>query len=279
MAASVSLVHSAKHADQVVRGTDGRSEGGQSQGDRRLNTRRLFEELSASQEADGRAAIKRRIIEENMPVAASIAGRYAGRGENQDDLRQVAYVGLSKAVAGFDSAMGKDFLSYAVPTIAGEIKKHFRDHCWTVRPPRRIQELQSRISGARERLTQELGHTPSRTELATELGVAEREITEALSADGCFSPSSLDTPIGDGSATSTGDLIGDYDGEFERREGSMVLEELLSGLSPRERDLLTFRYVNDWTQDRIAERLGVTQMQVSRLLKRILQDLGARAAA
>lgn len=274
MAASVSFVHSAKHADHVARG-----QGDRGQGDRRENTCRLFDELSASQDAAERAAIKRRIIEENMPVAASIAGRYVGRGESHEDLRQVAYVGLSKAVAGFDSALRKDFLSYAVPTIAGEIKKHFRDHCWTVRPPRRIQELQSRISGARERLTQELGHTPNLTELATELGVAEREINEALSADGCFSPSSLDAPVGDESATSAGDLIGEYDDEFERRERSIVLEELLRDLGARDRDILTFRYVDDWTQDRIAARLGVTQMQVSRLLKRILQDLGTRAAA
>ena len=273
MTVSISSVRSANRtnqsADHTVRGPGGRRE----------NTRRLFAELSANPGGAESVALKRRIIEENMPVAASIASRYAGRGENQDDLRQVAYVGLSKAVAGFDSALGKDFLSYAVPTIAGEIKKHFRDHCWTVRPPRRIQEMQSRISGARDRLTQELGHTPNLADLATELGVVESEINEALSADGCFSPSSLDAPIGEESATSAGDLIGDDDDEFERRERSMILEELLHGLAARDRDILTFRYVDDWTQDRIAERLGVTQMQVSRLLKRILQDLNSRAAA
>ncbi|PRZ42558.1 RNA polymerase sigma-B factor [Antricoccus suffuscus] len=274
MTASVLSVCSTKHeardsAGHTVHRDRGRHE----------QTRLLFDELAGNKNAAGSAAIRRRIIEVNMPVAAAIAGRYAGRGENQDDLRQVAYVGLSKAVAGFDSALRKDFLSYAVPTISGELKKHFRDHCWTVRPPRRIQELQSQISGARDRLTQTLGHTPSLTELATELGVDEDEIDEALSADGCFSPSSLDAPVGEESATSVGDLIGDYDGEFERRERSMVLEELLHGLATRDRDILTFRYVDDWTQDRIAARLGVTQMQVSRLLKRILQDLSTRAAA
>lgn len=124
---------------------------------RRQTTQHLFEELGDSSDAARRRTLNQRIVEANMPVAASIARRYVGRGEGQEDLEQVAYVGLSKAVMGFDPRLDKDFLSYAVPTITGEIKKHFRDHCWSVRPPRRIQELQAQISGAREALVQDLG--------------------------------------------------------------------------------------------------------------------------
>ena len=245
---------------------------------RRQTTQHLFEELGDSSDAARRRTLNQRIVEANMPVAASIARRYVGRGEGQEDLEQVAYVGLSKAVMGFDPTLDKDFLSYAVPTITGEIKKHFRDHCWSVRPPRRIQELQAQISGAHEALVQDLGGAPTSKDLAGRLNIDERDVAEALGADGCFSPSSLDTPVGDETSTSVGDMIGQADPEYERREGHLLLTQLLRELSARDREILNFRFVDDWTQDRIARRLGVTQMQVSRLLSRILKDLGSAAA-
>ena len=214
-----------------------------------------------------------------MPVASSIAGRYYGRGERQDDLEQVAYVGLAKAVERFDPARAKDFLSYAVPTIAGEVKRHFRDRCWSVRPPRRVQELQAKISAARERLTHELGRQPHTSDIAVELGLADDEVSEALSANGCFSPPSLDAPIAAEVPTPVGESIGECDSGFERCEGHLLLQHLLQGLTPREQEILHYRYVERWSQTQIGQRIGVSQMQVSRLLSRILRDLETRAAA
>lgn len=246
---------------------------------RRETTQRLFAQLDKATDEARRRYLRQRIVEENMPVASSIARRYYGRGESLDDLEQVAYVGLAKSVARFDLARKKDFLSFAVPTIAGEVKRHFRDHCWTVRPPRRVQEMQAKISATRERLTQDLGRQANAGDIAAELDVAESEVAEALSADGCFLPSSLDAPTGAEASTPIGESIGECDGGFERCEGHLLLVRLLEELTPREQEILRYRFVEGWSQDQIGRRIGVTQMQVSRLLSRILRHLGMRAAA
>jgi len=219
------------------------------------------------------------VIEVNMPVAASIARRYFRRGERDEDLVQTAYVGLSKAVAGFDPGVQKDFLSYAVPTITGELKKHFRDHCWVVRPPRRIQELQAQVSRAREGLTQRLGRVPTASDVAGELGVSRERVVEALSADGCFTPDSLDAGVGEQGVAVLADVVGECDPGFARCEGHVLLVDVLRGLGAREREVLRLRFVEGWTQERIGRWLGVSQMQVSRLLGRVIRDLGIKAAA
>jgi RNA polymerase sigma-B factor len=209
----------------------------------------------------------------NMDMARSVAARYWGRGESSEDLSQVAYVGLMKAIHGYDPHRGDDFRSYAVPTIAGEVKRHFRDKSWTVKAPRWIQELQADISAISEPLTQELKRPPRPGELADRLGVTEPEVNEALSADGCFTPTSIDGrgPTGDGYALA--DRLGTDDRDLDRAEIRVALAPLIEDLPDRDRKILALRFFRGWTQSQIASDLGVTQMQVSRLLSRILNNL------
>ncbi len=209
----------------------------------------------------------------NMCVARSIASRYRDRGESYDDVLQAAYVGLVKAVRRFDASHGKDFLSFAVPTISGEVKRHFRDCGWTVRPPRRIQELQSRISLTSSELAQDLHRSPTAGEVAARLDVSEDEVIEALAADGCFTPTSLDKRIGDDDGATIGDLLGMDDADLGRTETHVALIPLVNELAPRDRHIVTLRFFEGWTQEQIAQDIGVTQMQVSRLLARILREM------
>lgn len=215
----------------------------------------------------------------NMDMARSIAARYWGRGEPAEDLTQVAYVGLMKAVHGFDPQQGDDFASYAVPTIAGEVKRHFRDKSWTVKAPRWIQELQADISAANDGLIQELQRLPRPEETAERLGVSQKRVDEALSADGCFTPTSIDGrgPAGDGYALA--DRLGDQDRDLNRAEIRVALAPLIEDLPERDRKILDLRFFKGWTQSQIASDLGVTQMQVSRLLSRILKNLRVQLTA
>lgn len=212
-----------------------------------------------------------------MGVARSVASRYANRGIEEEDLLQVAYLALTRAARDFDPQRDQDFLAYAVPTIRGEVKKHFRDHGWTVRPPRRIQETQARITRAEGELAQQIGRTPTAEELADHLDAAVRDVVEALAADGCFAPASLDRPVGgtDGEAgTSTlADLLVGTDTVQPAAEARLTLGPAVRRLTERDRRILYLRYFEQCTQQEIAESIGVTQMQVSRLLARILRDL------
>ena len=212
------------------------------------------------------------LIETNAGVARSMAGRYRNRGIDLEDLEQVALLGLTKAAHRFDPRAGHDFLSYAVPTIRGELRRHFRDAGWMVRPPRRVQDLQSRISRAQEDLESTLGRSPRPSEVATHLGVEIDEVVEALTADGCFTPTSLDGPVGDGSS-SLGDLLGFEDRSVVAAEARIVLEPLVATLPSRDQRILRMRFVDEATQQEIAEAVGLTQAQVSRVLTRILASL------
>lgn len=218
------------------------------------------------------------LIETNAGVAKSIASRYRNRGIDLDDLEQVALLGLTKAAQRFDPDAGHDFLSYAVPTIRGELRRHFRDAGWMVRPPRRVQDLQARISRAQNDLESRLGHSPRPTEVAAHLEVCLEDVVEALTADGCFTPTSLDGPVGDGSA-SLGDLLGFDDRAFVAAEARIVLEPIVQQLSQRDRRILHLRFVEERTQQEIAEETGLTQAQVSRVLTRILANLRADLTA
>jgi RNA polymerase sigma-B factor len=208
-----------------------------------------------------------------MDMARSVAARYWGRGESPDDLTQVAYVGLMKAIHGYDPHRGDDFRSYAIPTIAGEVKRHFRDKSWTVKPPRWIQELQADISAASDMLTQELRRTPQTAEVAERLGAEETDVLAALSADGCFTPSTIDGrgPSGDGYALA--DRLGADDRDLDRAEIRVALRPLIEKLPDRDRKIIALRFFQGWTQAQIASNLDITQMQVSRLLGRILNNL------
>jgi RNA polymerase sigma-B factor len=213
------------------------------------------------------------VVRINMPVARTLAAPYAGRGIPLEDLEQVAFMALVRAARGFHPDRSGDFLAYAVPTIRGEVKKHFRDHGWTVRPPRRIQELQAEVVRTRSELQQATGHEPDLAEIAKQIGEPVEEVAEAMAADGCFSPSSLDQPIRSESGTSLGDLMADEDPGFEAAEARAMLSTAMARLGERDRRILRMRFFEGLTQKEIGREIGVTQMQVSRLLTRILTDL------
>lgn len=237
-------------------------------------TARLFAERAAV--AAGDEAERRRIDEElvrlNMRVAADATRRFRGRGIATEDLEQVAYVGLVKAVKGFDPDRGFDFLSFAIPTIRGEVRRHFRDLGWMVRPPRSIQETQAKIIGCEGDLYQELGRAPRPSEIAAHLGLEVEAVVESLGAGGCFAPISLDLPTGDGDETLTQRLGGADDG-FDVAEARAMLAPLLARLSERERTIVQMRFFHGCTQAEIGAEIGVTQMQVSRLLTRLMARL------
>lgn len=216
------------------------------------------------------------VVRINMAVARTVAGRYFHRGVDEDDLVQVAYMALTRAARDFDAHRHQDFLSYAVPTIRGELKKHFRDHGWMVRPPRRVQEAQARITRAEGALSQELGRPARPSEIAAHLDMDLDEVIEALAADGCFSPSSLDRPLStndDGGGASLVDFLGEADQATPAAEARVVLGPVVRQLKPRDRRIVYLRFFEQRSQQEIADEIGVTQMQVSRLLARILRDL------
>lgn len=216
-------------------------------------------------------------IRAHMGLARSISRRYRGRGIPTEDLEQVAYLGLVKAVNGFDPGLGNNFLSYAVPTIRGEIRRHFRDQGWTVRPPRSIQELQARVTAAEEELWQTLGRSPRADEVADHLGEDPERVLEAVAATGCFSPASLDwamTSEDDGGMQETlADRLGDHDRGYDEAEARSMVSPLLRELGTREKRILQLRFSEGRTQAEIGADLGVTQMQVSRLLAKMLLGL------
>lgn len=244
--------------------------------DRELLTETLFRCIDQCDSDDEIEDLRGQVVAINMRVAESLARRYFGHGENNDDLRQVAYLGLTKAARGFHSELGHNFLSYAVPTITGELKKHFRDRCWTVRPPRRIQDLQRDIASLRQSMSQEKHRQPTVAELAAELGVPIDQIKEADAAQGCFSPSSLDVRLGSDSTTTLADLIPGDDRELERTEAHLVIAPIMKDLPEADREILALRFFEEWTQEQIAQKLGTSQMQISRHLSRLMTLLRAR---
>lgn len=232
----------------------------------------LFSEAAEAPEAE-RQRIQRRIVIEHLDVAEAIARRYAGRSQEWGDIRQVAYVGLVKAARRFDSSKGDDFVSFAVPTISGEIKRHLRDNGWFIRPPRRIQELRSVLLAEVPRMTQELGRTPALDDIARDLGESHATVSEALNCQESLRPVSLDVTVHEGEALTLADTIGGTDAQFERAELSATLHSACRHLSARERRIVYLRFFQEQTQSEIARELGVTQMQVSRLLSKILGRL------
>lgn len=219
------------------------------------------------------AALRERVVLINRGVADAVASRYRNRGVPLDDLRQVAYEGLTKAVRRFDPSLRNDLLTFAVPTIRGELQRYFRDQGWAVRPPRRIQETQARLNQVAEDLCHRLGREPTDAECADALGISLADYRETRSAYGCFQPTSLDQPAGAGSPTSIGDLLADEEHTADAAEARVTLAPVVRRLSERDRRILYLRFFEDLTQEEIGQDLGVTQMQVSRLLSRILGTL------
>lgn len=223
----------------------------------------------------GRQALLNEAIWLNLPVARALAARYRNRGQSREDLEQVAFLALTRAVQGFEPGKGKDFLVYAVPTITGELKRFFRDAAWTVRPPRRLQELQAQVGPATEALTQELGRTPTAHELANRLSCSAADVAEAQRTEDSFRPQSLeDRGPTEGQALS--DVLGQEEPGYANAEASATLKPLFRDLTSRERRIVHLRFYEQWSQRQIADDIGVTQMQVSRLLSGILAGLRRR---
>jgi RNA polymerase sigma-B factor len=224
-----------------------------------------------------RRRLHERIVCQCLPLAEHIARRYSGRGETHEDLVQVARVGLLNAVERFDADAGKDFLSFAVPTIMGEVKRYFRDSGWSVHVPRRLKETRAAVSTATADLTQQMGRAPTASELAGRLGMNRDDVVECLIAAQCYQTRSLDAPAlgADGDGVSIAERLGDRDDGIDAVEFREALRPLVAQLPKRERDILIMRFFGSQTQTQIAERLGISQMHVSRLLSKSLAALRA----
>jgi len=212
----------------------------------------------------------------HLAMVRQLASRFASRAENLEDLIQVGIIGLIKAIDRFDPRRGVEFSSFAVPTIVGEIKRHFRDRGWTIRVPRRLQEIQSVISQAVSDLGQELGRSPTVAELAKKVGMSEEEILEGLESANAYSPLSLDAPDPAGEVGAVIEQLGDYDEALNAVVDRETVKPLLDALDARSKRILLLRFFRNMTQSQIAEELGISQMHVSRLLSRTLSDLRSR---
>ncbi len=221
-----------------------------------------------------RVSLRESAIEAWLPLARHLAQRFHGRGEPVDDLVQIATIGLIKAIDRFDPEYGNDFAAYAVPTIVGEIKRHFRDRTWDIRVPRRLQELKLDINEATSTLSQRLGRSPTVADIAEYLDRTEEQVLEGLDSARAYSAVSLQTLVGgDDDNTELGDLFGTDDHEMELAEFRVALGPALHTLRPREQRIIELRFAGNLTQTQIAERIGISQMHVSRLLTRALAAL------
>lgn len=238
----------------------------------------LLEEYAALEEGDSRREeLRDRLVTGYLPVAQHIARRFNHRGEPLDDLVQVATVGLINAIDRFDPDKGGEFFSFAVPTISGEVRRHFRDQSWSMRVPRRLKDMHVSINGAVSDLSQSLGRAPRPSEIAEHLGLPVQEVLEGLEAAEAYRSSSLDEMLSseDGSAT-VGELVGDADAELDRVDYRESLRPLLAELAPRERTIVMLRFFGNRTQTQIANEVGISQMHVSRLLAQTLTRLRDR---
>ncbi|MDE3202797.1 MAG: SigB/SigF/SigG family RNA polymerase sigma factor [Acidobacteriota bacterium] len=222
-------------------------------------------------------ALRDQLVGAHMGLAAYLARRFANRGQPLEDLTQVAALGLLKAVERFDPSLNIEFSTYATTTIVGELKRYLRDKGWAVRAPRRMQELYLSLSRVVDALGQELGRSPTIAELAAEIEASEEDVLEALEAGQAYRFASLDAPRGDGEGDSVGESMGREDEELARAEQRAILTPMLEQLPLRQRQIVHLRFFEGLTQSEIARRLGISQMQVSRLLTRSVAQMRAVA--
>jgi RNA polymerase sigma-B factor len=240
----------------------------------RRNTDVLLRTMHGDGSTAERVRARASLIEMHLPLAKYFARKFRNRGEPYEDLVQVATVGLIKSIDGFDTGRGVEFASYAMPTIVGELKRHFRDKGWSVRVPRRLQELKIEIASATMRITQQLGRSPTVSDLARELHLTREQIVESLEASNAYSALSLYAPIGnEDEAPTVADMMGEIDRNLESVEDRESLRPLLRRLPVREQRILAMRFFGNMTQTQIADEIGVSQMHVSRLLSRSLAEL------
>ncbi|MFG2786175.1 RNA polymerase sigma factor SigF [Streptomyces sp. NPDC048419] len=234
------------------------------------DTADAFRKLAGLPPGQQRDALRERIVEAWLPMAERLAGRFRSRGESYEDLRQVASLGLVKAVDRYDPELGNAFESYAVPTITGEIKRHFRDHMWTLHVPRRVQDLRNRVRFATQDLSQTIpGRRPTVAEIAEYADLTEEEVKVGQEALESFTALSLDAELpGSDDGYSLSDALGSPDPALDTVVDRESVKPRLAALPERERAILYMRFFGDMTQSRIAEQLGISQMHVSRLISR-----------
>ncbi|MFG2381349.1 RNA polymerase sigma factor SigF [Streptomyces avermitilis] len=239
------------------------------------DTAEAFRKLATLPPGRQRDALREEIVEAWLPMAERLAGRFRNRGESYEDLRQVASLGLVKAVDRYDPELGNAFESYAVPTITGEIKRHFRDHMWTLHVPRRVQDLRNRVRFASQDLSQTIsGRRPTVAEIAEHANMSEEDVRAGLEALESFTALSLDAELpGSEDGYSLSDALGSADPALDIVVDREAVKPRLQALPERERDILYMRFFGDMTQSRIAEQLGISQMHVSRIIGRCCDRL------
>ncbi|QDY81064.1 RNA polymerase sigma factor SigF [Streptomyces qinzhouensis] len=248
--------------------------------DTRTLSRSLFLRLRAldnqgTGDSPERTYVRDTLIELNLPLVRYAAARFRSRNEPMEDIVQVGTIGLIKAIDRFDCERGVEFPTFAMPTVVGEIKRFFRDTSWSVRVPRRLQELRLALTKASDELSQRLDRSPTVPELAAVLGVSEEDVVDGLAVGNAYTASSLDSPSpeDDGGEGSLADRLGYEDSALEGVEYRESLKPLLAKLPPRERQIIMLRFFANMTQSQIGEEVGISQMHVSRLLTRTLAQL------
>jgi RNA polymerase sigma-B factor len=238
----------------------------------------LLKELAATPEQDPRwEQIRSELVRIHIPLGRHVARRYTGHSEPREDIEQAAMLGLVKAINRYDPAHGARFIAFAMPTMVGEVKRHFRDHTWTMRMPRRLQELRLALRSARQDFIHENGRPPTIPEICALLGITEEEVIETLGANDAYQTISLDVPVSEGDdSASLGELIGNDDPQLETVLDRNALRPMLEDLPERERTILLYRFYGNKTQSEIADLLGISQMHVSRIISRTLTGLRDR---
>lgn len=234
-------------------------------------TRELFRRFKEEGDMDARE----KLVMSHLNLVRFIANKFKNRGEPIDDLIQVGYLGLLKAIDRFDPGRGLEFTTFATPTIMGEIKRHFRDKGWSVRVPRRLQELSAKVNQATDTLTSQLQRSPTIAEIADYLDATVDEVLEAMESSSAYSSVSLEAPSGadDDDTPSVIDRYATEDSDLAFTDDRIIIEEALASFSPREREVIEMRFLKGMTQIEIAEKLGISQVQVSRLLRRTLKKI------
>jgi RNA polymerase sigma-B factor len=241
-----------------------------------LATERERKRLLQAYKQDGDRTAREQLIADLMPLVRSLALRYTGRGEALEDLIQVGSIGLINAIDRFDPERGVELTTYAVPTILGEIQRHFRDKAWAVHVPRSVKELNVRLAKLLDSLTAELGRSPTIEELAKAADAEEEEVIEALESAHAYTVRSLSAPFDEESPGGLSELVGEDERGYERVEEGALVDAGLEGLDARERRIVELRFFDGLTQSQIAAEIGISQMHVSRLLRRALQTMRGR---
>jgi RNA polymerase sigma-B factor len=236
----------------------------------RARAREIDRELLRRLHEDGDGSARELLVQRHLQLVRSLARRYAGRGEALEDIEQVGAIGLLKAIDRFDMERDVSLATYATPTVVGEIKRHFRDKGWAIRVPRALQELNAKMSTTVDRLTSRLGRSPHVSEIAAELKTTPEEVLEALEVGTAYTTLSLSTGPGGDEESDPLESLGHEDAEFERSEDRVSLAPALDHLPAREQEILRMRFEEGLPQTQIAERVGLSQMHVSRLIRKSL---------